>query len=135
MPTNDERREVATRLRDYEGLREAFIESPLCAFLDALGVEGYIDWNGVINILADLIEPGQERTCKPETEVLDTVDIGIGLLERLVDNCSDCGEPLTCDYSSNAPWRRVLPNYCPNCGAKIISGKDADVITSEKVMK
>lgn len=61
-----------------------------------------------------------ERTCKPETETLDTVDVGIGFLERLVDNCSDCGEPLTCDYSSNAPWRRVLPNFCPNCGAKVV---------------
>lgn len=65
-------------------------------------------------------EDATERTCKPETEVLDTVDIGIGFLERLVDNCSDCGEPLTCDYSLNTPWRRVLPNYCPNCGAKVV---------------
>ena len=60
-----------------------------------------------------------DRTCNPETEVLDTVDIGIGFLERLVDNCSDCCEPLTCDYSSNAHWRRVLPNYCSNCGSKV----------------
>ena len=65
-------------------------------------------------------EDATERTCKPETEVLDTVDIGIGFLERLVDNCSDCGEPLTSDYSSYAPWRRVLPNFCPSCGAKVV---------------
>ena len=56
MPTNDERREVAARLRNYENLRESFRESPICAFLDALGV-GYLDWDGVCNRLADLIEP------------------------------------------------------------------------------
>lgn len=63
MPTNDERREVAARLRNYENLRESFRESPICAFLDALGV-GYIDWKGVCNRLAELIEPEPERTCR-----------------------------------------------------------------------
>ena len=68
-------------------------------------------------------EDATERTCKPETEVVDTVDIGIGFLEKLVDNCSECGEPLTVEYSINAIWRRVLPNYCPNCGAKVIANE------------
>ena len=68
-------------------------------------------------------EDATERTCKPETEVVDTVDIGIGFLEKLVDNCSECGEPLTIEYSINAIWRRVLPNYCPNCGAKVIANE------------
>ena len=65
MPTNDERREVAARLRNYENLRESFRESPICAFLDALGVE-YLDWKNVCNRLAELIEPEPERTCKME---------------------------------------------------------------------
>lgn len=99
MLTNDERREVAARLRDYEGLREAFMESPLCAFLDALGVEGYIDWNRVINILADLIEPEPERTCK-------------NLSSGSLFVCSECNGQVT-------KWR-VMPNYCPNCGAKVV---------------
>ena len=56
MITNEERREVAAKLKNYENLRESFRESPICAFLNALGVE-YLDWKGVCNHLADLIEP------------------------------------------------------------------------------
>lgn len=55
MPTDDERREVARRMRelDYADLQESLI----CAYLDALGIEGYEDWVGIAHCLADLIEP------------------------------------------------------------------------------
>ena len=55
MPTDDDRREVARRLRelDYSDLQESLI----CAYLDALGIEGYEDWVGIAHRLADLIEP------------------------------------------------------------------------------
>ena len=55
MPTDDERREVARRLRelDYVDLQESLI----CAYLDALGIDGYEDWVGIAHRLADLIEP------------------------------------------------------------------------------
>lgn len=54
MPTDDERREVARRLRelDYSDLQESLI----CAYLDALGIKGYEDWVGIAHRLADLIE-------------------------------------------------------------------------------
>lgn len=54
MPTDDERREVARRLRelDYADLQESLI----CAYLDALGIEGYADWVVIAHRLADLIE-------------------------------------------------------------------------------
>lgn len=103
MPTNDERREVAARLRNYENLRESFRESPICAFLDALGV-GYTDWKGVCNRLADLIDPEPdqepERTCRYEPT------------NRCTHVCTSCGrevETLHLGY-----------NYCPNCGAKVV---------------
>lgn len=53
--TDAERRDVARRLRelDYSNLRESLI----CAYLDALGIEGYEDWVGIAHRLADLIEP------------------------------------------------------------------------------
>ena len=62
MISNEERREVARRLRemDYADLQESLI----CAYLDALGIEGYEDWVGIAHRLADLIEPsesGQNR--------------------------------------------------------------------------
>ena len=55
MVNDDERREVAQRLRelDYSDLQESLI----CAYLDALGIKGYEDWIGIAHRLADLIEP------------------------------------------------------------------------------
>ena len=55
MISDNERREVARRLRglDYSDLQESLI----CAYLDALGIEGYTDWVGIAHRLADLIEP------------------------------------------------------------------------------
>lgn len=49
------RARVARRLRelDYNDLQESLI----CAYLDALGIEGYADWVGIAHRLADLIEP------------------------------------------------------------------------------
>ena len=110
MPTNEERREVAARLRDYESLREAFMESPLCAFLDALGVDGYIDWNGVINILADLIEPEPERTCRMTKKGPEFVLAGWW-------ECSECGPVYPPCNDEIAVWAL---QKCPRCGAKVV---------------
>ena len=60
-PTDDECREVARRLRglDYSDLQESLI----CAYLDALGIEGYTDWVGIAHRLAELIEPSRQCPC------------------------------------------------------------------------
>lgn len=59
MIDDSERREVARRLRelDYADLQESLI----CAYLDALGIEGYADWVGIAHRLSDLIEPSCDR--------------------------------------------------------------------------
>lgn len=59
MVADDERREVARRLRglDYSDLQESLI----CAYLDALGIKGYEDWIGIAHRLADLIEPSEPK--------------------------------------------------------------------------
>ena len=59
MITDEERRAVARRLRglDYSDLQESLI----CAYLDALGIEGYEDWVSIAHLLADLIEPGEPK--------------------------------------------------------------------------
>lgn len=111
MPTNDERREIAARLRDYESLREAFMESPLCALLDALGVEGYTDWNGVINHLADLIEPEPDRKCRMKNKGQEFVLAGWW-------ECSECGIVYPPCNEEIAKWAL---QYCPHCGAKVVS--------------
>ena len=58
MITDEERREVAARMRnlDYSDLQESLI----CAYLDALGIDGYADWVGIAHRLADLIEPPRQ---------------------------------------------------------------------------
>lgn len=101
MISNEERRYVAARLRNYENLRESFRESPICAFLDALGV-GYIDWKGVCNRLAELIEPEPERTCR---KVPGRMKYG-----RRMPACSECGYSLGDDR-----WY-----FCQKCGAKVV---------------
>ena len=81
MPTDDERREVARRLRelDYSDLQESLI----CAYLDALGIEGYEDWVSIAHRLADLIEPGE-----PEVKCVAEVKLDGERLEKLVHDAA-----------------------------------------------
>lgn len=68
MITDEERREVAARMRelDHSDLQESLI----CAYLDALGIKGYEDWIGIAHRLADLIEPGElKTTCIAEVKI------------------------------------------------------------------
>ena len=110
MPSNEERREVAARLRNWESFRETFRESPICAALDVLNVEGYLDWRGVCELLADLIEPEQERTCK-----MEIVKSGP---RYIVWRFSCCGfyfsENITDSGATDLPGTR-----CPKCGAMV----------------
>ena len=112
MPTNEERREVAARLRNLAGHKAADEELTL----DALGlyrgenIEGY-DTYGVMQ-LADLIEPEPERTCNME------------LVKRgpiySVWRFSCCGY----EYSENRSdvGATELPGtICPKCGAKVVN--------------
>lgn len=111
MITNEERRDIAARLRDYDNLRESLRESPICAFLDALGVEGYMDWKGVCNRLANLIESEPEKTCKNNDGY-----------------CSECGQKLveytkkiSFDDEQNITMTFAAQPYCCRCGFKIQS--------------
>ena len=110
MPTDVERREVAARLRNWESFRETFRESPICAALDALNVEGYLDWSGVCELLADLIEPEPQRTCKMELVKSGPI--------YTVWRFSCCGyehsENVTDGGATELPGTR-----CPKCGTKV----------------
>ena len=110
MPTNEERREVAARLRNYENLRESFRESPICAFIDALGVE-YIDWKGVCNRLADIIEPEPDITCEFDSQVCGKI------------RCKRCGAFVSVDSVWDC-FGCIPVRYCPNCGSKVIRNAD-----------
>lgn len=96
MPTDNERREVARRLRelDYSDLQESLI----CAYLDALGIEGYADWVGIAHRLADLIEPDTttDTTKSPELTTKFGRDPLLALAEDVDGAAEDSGgfEPL-----------------------------------------
>lgn len=97
-PTDEERREVAARLRVLASHREVDKEM----FHDAIGVwpGGCIDGYDPVGVmeLADLVEPAPERTC------------------RLVEDdenrtaCSECGASYLCMSDAS---------FCPDCGAKV----------------
>ena len=107
MPTNDERREVAVKLRDM-----ACRTNPSWpALMEALGCPGRAV---AVQYLADLIEP-EERTCRNIAKKSDR-EFGNPFV------CSECGadphdaESYYCGFSSGEyDWR-----FCPNCGAKVV---------------
>ena len=111
MPTNEERREIAARLRVLASHKAADEELTL----DALGlyrgnnVEGF-DTHCVME-LADLIEP-EERTCT--FSVYQTGD-------DHYPTCSVCGYEAAreeCeDYVGVVYYEK---RFCPNCGAKVV---------------
>lgn len=108
MPTNDERREVAVKLRDM-----ACRANPSWpALMDLLKCPGRAV---AVQYLADLIEPEPERTCRNIASEADR-EWGNPFI------CSECGadphdaESYYCGFSSGEhDWR-----FCPSCGAKVV---------------
>ena len=107
MPTNEERSEVAARLREleihcwYDGMDE--VDSLETAIGCAIGQDWQDqDW---WERLADLIEPEPEYTCKNVTK-----HYAYGFKCSLCDFEQYDGDTLiSFDYE-----------YCPNCGAKVV---------------
>lgn len=95
MPTNEERRDIAAMLREKHHFVDFALDCLLRAGVDDKDHRGR---NIIINLLADLIEPEPEKTCR----------------WRHIEGTwymSECGHR----------YDRVIPdNYCPNCGAKVV---------------
>ena len=112
MPTNDERRDVAARLRELDTSRLYDGMDEVCALEDACGCDVGQDWQDMElkDRLAELIEPEPERTCKME------------LVKRgpiySVWRFSCCGyehsENMTDGGATELPGTR-----CPKCGAVV----------------
>ena len=119
MPTNDERREVAARLRRYLPYaikHDADEHVEPCIHGNAMfrniaqavggGISNITDtYEETLVKLIDLIEPEHERTC----EVTEYNDCG--------PHAEDCTIVLTCGHRTLG----YIPNYCPSCGAKVVS--------------
>ena len=124
MPTSDERREVAEKLRRASACGEGI---SCCAVDRVLGLRYDEDYFGdvftceSVRNLADLIDP-QERTCRilqaygDESEELDhrMEEIAGTPEDTVACICQSCGHEFRYD-------RMVRPRFCPHCGARVTS--------------
>lgn len=108
MPTNEERREVARKLRKVADILGENMDGHEFAHYVADSILGnyHTTWKKLTLIVADLIEPEPERTC----EILHDDNLSEqygGPMAR----CSYCGVAL--------PEEFIGPYYyCPCCGSK-----------------
>lgn len=101
--TSDERhREVAERLREYDVAE--FKESAIVPFLECLGY-GYKNWRGIIDELADLIDP----TCKLRFDSVHQDFV-----------CTHCGAWFDGfqTFDGHGGWHDM--RFCPHCGARVV---------------
>ena len=98
MPSNDERRDVAERLRGMCArgcnYKEEFYDLLVETVMDGWG---FVEFSDVADRLADLIEP-RERTCH-------------------IEHVDEDSFHLSCGHEADG---YISPNYCPNCGAKVV---------------
>ena len=109
MPTNEERREVAEKIRKMVEDRYNFTALNVA---DVIGVEEvvfddrYAFDEACWLRLVDLIEPEPDRTCH-----LEETDHAYETSFR----CDACNRVVWVDFKGN-----IAPNYCPNCGARVV---------------
>lgn len=108
MPTSDERRELAARLRKCGAelsILGADCDTAFHVIDKVIGCREEDSWERFLARLADLIDP----TC--------TVKDDNRLMSDFAYVCCACGEHFsTCNK----------PNYCPNCGARVVERGEAD---------
>lgn len=107
-PTNEERREVAERLRKTPDIDDISQDELMYVLDDKLGnnlnkngADEYEICESVVKRIADLIEPEPERTCKREKLYDAGGEWYIG--------CSKCRNPIE-DFDV----------FCSHCGAKVV---------------
>lgn len=135
MPTNEERREVARRLRDADVGRGVF--SPWCEMVEAIldgeecgEADGTCDekkcCERFMDTIAALVEQEPERTCKWVwgEEWLESSPMGPRELQwanwylncGCWEGCEDEFEDFYDPYEEpKGHWK-----YCPNCGARVV---------------
>lgn len=110
MPTNEERCDIAARLRYVSEHGAPEWCTSACCIAECLGENDYPLYDGtekLFSLLADLIEPEKEFTC----EVIEypTGEYGTA--------CFACK---ICHYGWHISINDKPFSYCPNCGAKVV---------------
>lgn len=103
MPTNEERREVARRLRYVAEHGAPEWATTACCIAECIGEDDYPLWNGsglLFSKLANLIEP-EERTCH-------------------VEHIDDDLFHMSCGHEAAGC---VSPSFCPYCGGRVEEGE------------
>lgn len=116
MPTKDERRQVAARLREKHGERQGTFEPQSMSIQAMNRMDDLLDClpkrRDMFLDLADLIEPLPERTCKPidpfDKETKHIVERGLIHYYWPYKGCPECQR----DFPQGS-------NFCPNCGARV----------------
>lgn len=108
MPTNDERREVAARLRDMApGSDWPNYVAEACGMdVSKMSNNFHTFTEQLCQRIADLIEP-EERTCHMRDARWDDGQCTWGCI------CSECG-------AKHEHERSGWMNFCPNCGARVV---------------
>lgn len=109
MISNDERREVAARLRSLDVHDWNDFMDEVDSLETAIGCSIGQDWQDQNwwHRLADLIEPEPERTCNAEQ----------------IPYMPGCYEGYWCSVCHCIEFESDKPNYCPNCGAMVIDNE------------
>ena len=114
MISNDERREIAARLRELADANEGYLgmgrgNRVLRDGEAILGTSGLASVADVLRRYADLIEP-DERTCRMTKKGPEFVLAGWW-------ECSECGPVYPPCNDEIAVWAL---QKCPRCGAKVV---------------
>lgn len=100
--SENERREVAARLRKTQGIK---------AFVESLGIDlnGDWYWTDVSRRVADLIDP----TCKNVSGYQDVFECSECRckVELTAEVCNEYGEPFSVVF---------VPSFCPECGTRVV---------------
>ena len=127
MITDEERREVAQKLREldmsdievdgciidspkYVGLLLMRMLDAACDYRDGLHhFPGFFSAQAVVELFADLIDRPTCRNVSGCQDVFECSECRCRV-ELITEVCNDYGEPF------NVP---LMPSFCPNCGAEV----------------
>lgn len=122
MPTNEERREVARKLRECS--KEKVVHYPISNLFAATGTADELI---LFDRLADLIEPEPERTCKfihhecrhpNEKDACGKYQDCEWSCAKDSLYCSSCDKCVAVSYTDQLKVKRY--SFCTYCGAKVV---------------